>query len=92
MATPYKRGVPPQIKRRERNTLRRHYAEWFAALSATYGATCANCDVPLAEEKLVIDHVLPIAKGGQSIYENLQLLCGECNRIKGKLYIDCRTD
>ena len=41
-------------------------------------------------EKLVLDHVIPIAKGGLSRFENLQLLCAECNRIKGKLMIDCR--
>jgi 5-methylcytosine-specific restriction endonuclease McrA len=38
----------------------------------------------------VLDHVIPVAKGGQSVLENLQLLCAECNRLKGKLVIDCR--
>lgn len=87
MAQPYKRGVPPQIKRRERNTLRRHYTEWYDGLVAQYDAACANCG---ATEQLVVDHVLPIAKGGLSAYANLQLLCAECNRIKGKLWFDCR--
>lgn len=90
MNTPYKRGVPPQIKRRERSTLRRHYTEWYAALVETYGENCLNCAVAIDEARLVIDHILPIAKGGLSLLPNLQLLCMECNRIKGKLHIDCR--
>ena len=91
MNTPYKRGVPPQIKRRERNTLRRHYDEWYHVLVERYGEQCANCGLTPDDAEVVIDHVLSIAKGGLSELCNLQLLCAECNRIKGKLYIDCRT-
>ena len=92
MDKPYKRGVPPQIKKRERLTLRRQYVEWYNALTETYGARCANCGLSAANTKLVIDHVLSIAKGGLSAWNNLQLLCVECNRIKGKLCIDCRNE
>ncbi len=31
-----------------------------------------------------IDHIIPRAKGGQSCIENYQLLCGNCDRMKGK--------
>lgn len=92
MPQPYQRGVPPQIKRRERNTLRRHYAAWFKQLTTTYGTACANCGQDESDKSLVIDHVVPIAKGGLSTYDNLQLLCAECNRIKGKLFFDCRPN
>lgn len=84
---PPKWAVPPQMKRRERVTLQRHYREWFRRLATRYGERCANCG---AGENLVLDHVIPIAKGGLSQLDNLQLLCAECNRIKGKLMIDCR--
>ena len=30
-----------------------------------------------------VDHIIPRVKGGQDIDENLQLLCGHCNRVKG---------
>jgi site-specific DNA-methyltransferase (adenine-specific) len=30
-----------------------------------------------------IDHIIPKSKGGGDYYENYQLLCGSCNRIKG---------
>jgi 5-methylcytosine-specific restriction endonuclease McrA len=89
MDTPYKRGVPPQIKRRERATLRRNYQVWYNDLVAAHGAVCANCGIA-DDTQLVIDHVLSIARGGLSAYVNLQLLCAECNRIKGKLCIACR--
>ena len=92
MDKPYKRGVPPQIKRRERLTLRRHYAQWYTTLVESYGAQCANCGISVNEMNLVVDHVLSVAKGGLSVLDNLQLLCVECNRIKGKLCIDCRSD
>jgi HNH endonuclease len=32
---------------------------------------------------LQYDHVIPLAMGGASSVENLQLLCGDCNRAKG---------
>jgi len=32
---------------------------------------------------LQYDHVIPLALGGASSVENLQLLCGDCNRAKG---------
>ena len=83
----YKRAVPPQVKQRERRTLRRHYRLWYGHLAAVYGERCANCG---ERGQLVIDHIVPIAKGGLSERGNLQLLCSSCNRIKGKLVIDCR--
>ena len=85
--SPYKRGVPPQIKQAERGQLQKHYNAWYAALAEANGETCVNCG---CDEALVLDHVVPIAKGGLSQLQNLQLLCAQCNRIKGKLMIDCR--
>jgi HNH endonuclease len=32
---------------------------------------------------LQYDHVIPLALGGATSVENLQLLCGDCNRAKG---------
>lgn len=39
---------------------------------------------------LEIDHVLPVAKGGSSDLNNLQVLCKACNRAKGANYGDYR--
>lgn len=84
---PYKRGVPPQVKRAARTALARQRGAWLALLSARYGAACMHCG---AIESLVLDHILPIAKGGTSTLENVQLLCARCNTLKGKLMFDCR--
>ena len=32
---------------------------------------------------LEVDHIVAVAKGGSDHIDNLQLLCGNCNRIKG---------
>lgn len=92
MPTPYKRGVPPQVKRKIRYRLRKNYSVWYDALSEIYGEHCANCGVSIETHKLVLDHVISVAKGGQSELANLQLLCEPCNLVKGKLCIDCRSD
>ena len=44
------------------------------------GGRCAACG---GEELLQFDHVIPVALGGASTAENLQLLCAPCNRDKG---------
>lgn len=44
------------------------------------GNRCQACGV---SEPLVIDHVVPVAKGGKTAYENLQALCPWCNGSKG---------
>jgi 5-methylcytosine-specific restriction endonuclease McrA len=92
MNKPYKRAVPPQIKQKERAILRKNYTPWFTELVETDGEKCANCGISSAEAKLVLDHIISIAKGGKSERSNLQILCAECNRIKGKLCIDCRKN
>lgn len=92
MMTHYKRGVPPQIKRKERYTLRKHHQEWYQALVLQHGEQCLNCGITAQDSKLVLDHMISIAKGGLSELDNLQILCETCNRIKGKLCIDCRSD
>jgi 5-methylcytosine-specific restriction endonuclease McrA len=86
--TPYKRGVPPQVKRRERTIARRNCDAWYTALAERYGARCQHCQAH--DAKLTLDHVLPIAKGGASDLTNMQLLCAKCNTAKGKLAYDCR--
>ena len=44
---------------------------------------CANCADRLRKRLLEIDHIIPRSKGGPDTDDNLQLLCGWCNRTKG---------
>lgn len=42
---------------------------------------CKKCGIKIND--LEIDHIIPIAKGGKSTYDNLQTLCRNCNYKKG---------
>ena len=44
---------------------------------------CNACGQDFEIRNLEIDHIIPKSKGGGDNYENFQLLCGSCNRIKG---------
>ena len=44
---------------------------------------CNACDIELPIFQFEIDHIIPKSKGGGDYYENYQLLCANCNRIKG---------
>ncbi|MGP5287222.1 HNH endonuclease [Glutamicibacter arilaitensis] len=44
------------------------------------GGQCSHCG---ASSELQYDHIIPISRGGSSNAENLQILCGPCNRAKG---------
>ncbi|MDR1543007.1 MAG: HNH endonuclease [Prevotellaceae bacterium] len=44
---------------------------------------CNGCNTEFGIYNLEIDHIIPRAKGGGDYYENYQLLCGNCNRMKG---------
>ena len=48
--------------------------------------TCKSCGNSTYQEPnllLEIDHIIPVAKGGCTVEENLQTLCWKCNRQKG---------
>ena len=51
------------------------------AIYARDGYRCRNCG--RRTDDLEIDHIIPIAKGGKSTYDNLQTLCPRCNKKKG---------
>ena len=40
---------------------------------------CVRCG---AEDDLQFDHVIPVAKGGGAAVDNIQIMCGDCNRQK----------
>lgn len=47
------------------------------------GGDCAGCGSHFEARHLEIDHIIARQKGGTDHIGNLQLLCGNCNRIKG---------
>ena len=46
----------------------------------TLPKSCGMCGTV---KNLTIDHMIPVARGGTSVVENLQTLCGSCNSFKG---------
>lgn len=44
---------------------------------------CAGCYVHFEARHLEVDHIIAVSKGGTDHISNLQLLCANCNRIKG---------
>jgi 5-methylcytosine-specific restriction endonuclease McrA len=48
-----------------------------------YKFTCQKCG---SKEKLTIDHIKPISKGGTDDFNNLTILCKSCNSRKGAKY------
>ena len=47
------------------------------------GGDCEGCGEHFQLRNLEVDHIIARASGGTDHIDNLQLLCGSCNRIKG---------
>jgi hypothetical protein len=43
---------------------------------------CRSCGMPVAYNDIHFDHIIPWSKGGSTEENNIQLLCGACNRKK----------
>ena len=81
----------PDIARRDKYA--RRAREKSCAGSISVGITedllkkqksrCACCATTLADGNIHRDHIVPLARGGDNSDENIQLLCGKCNRSKG---------
>jgi hypothetical protein len=55
------------------------------AVAARDGAKCRRCG---STYDLQYDHIIPYSRGGSSTdVNNIQLLCGRCNRLKSNRYI-----
>lgn len=65
--------------------------EWNT-LKAFYGNRCLCCGKQEPEVKLTADHVIPVAKGGNSNIDNIQPLCKSCNSMKHTDHTDFRKD
>ena len=49
---------------------------------------CTGCTRHYQAKDFAVDHVVPRAAGGSNELDNLQLLCGHCNSIKGDRDMD----
>ncbi len=63
-------------------------ADDWEQMKSAYGGRCLCCgrdDVDLS-----VDHIVPVAKGGEHHWDNIQPLCMDCNRKKGTKSADYR--
>lgn len=51
-------------------------------LREAQGNKCAFCSQSLTRKKVHLDHIVPLARGGQHTDLNLQVLCSTCNHRK----------
>ncbi len=61
----------------------RHYRQNKHVLFGQQEGRCNGCRSAFEFRHLEVDHVIPQSGGGTDHIENLQLLCGHCNRVKG---------
>lgn len=59
-------------------------------LKVKYDFMCLRCKKKEPDIILEPDHIIPLSKGGESTMENIQPLCGRCNKIKRIDIIDYR--
>ena len=53
------------------------------ALYGEQGGDCNGCGTHFQKQHLTVDHIIARKQGGTDHVENLQLLCGHCNSVKG---------
>ena len=75
-----------RVSRRIRHLFRREHKR--AVKRATMRDCCRRCvycGAPLALDFATIDHVFPLARGGDQSPGNLVVACAPCNRLKGDM-------
>lgn len=62
----------------------------MAAIIERDSSTCYLCGQVLAPDKITIDHVIPLVRGGSHTADNLRVACRPCNsRKNGRLLSEC---
>lgn len=98
LATERRESNPEKSKEQKRMAQRKRRAtkqgccdnftacQW-EALKKKHGGKCLRCG---SRKDLQPDHVVPLSKGGSDSIDNIQPLCGKCNREKQANVIDYR--
>ena len=73
-------GTNTQQRRRSRPRFTSNEKD---ALFRKQKGVCNGCLVSMAKRNLTVDHIVPLAHGGNERLSNLQLWCGFCNSLKG---------
>ena len=79
LQTVYRTDVPQRTDMGKLPPYRTHKNELYGRQEGH----CAGCKVLFDIRNFTIDHIVPQGKGGTHHLDNLQLLCGACNSMKG---------
>lgn len=75
------------LNRKRKETIRSakgsHTVNDIENLKTIQKMTCAACYVKFTGDEYHVDHIYPLARGGNNDKKNLQLLCPPCNMSKG---------
>ena len=71
---------PKRIKREREKARKLKKSQWW--LNQTNRGICHYCQNKFSPSQLTMDHVVPLARGGQSNPGNIVPACQTCNRDK----------
>ena len=71
------------IPRRTDVDVPKNYRQNKHVLFGEQEGLCAGCGVMFPFRNFTVDHLVPRSRGGTDHLDNLQLLCGACNSLKG---------
>ncbi len=52
---------------------------------------CASCRLSFLASAIDVDHITPLAKGGEDVAGNVQLLCRPCHKAKTRRDFDFKA-
>ena len=83
-ATPPRRTDPEQPTRTKNSVLRAILWNRLPAdMTDSSRRVCPPCGRPKYSDDFELDHIVPRAKNGADTDDNIQLICGSCNNLKG---------
>ncbi len=60
----------------------KHTHQDIIEMLALQANKCCYCGTVLTRKNMHVDHIVPVSAGGSNGRDNLQILCGYCNRCK----------
>ena len=79
----YELSIRTDIPQRTDVDAPKNYRQNKHVLYGQQEGRCGGCETHFEFRNFEVDHVVPQSRGGTGHIENLQLLCGHCNRVKG---------
>ena len=79
----YELSIRTDIPQRTDVDAPKNYRQNKHVLYGQQEGRCGGCRTSFEFRHFEVDHVIPQSRGGTDHIENLQLLCGHCNRVKG---------